>query len=167
MVWDIQKLFRHHAKDIARSLRRRGLTAEMAADLTQDTFLRVLSSPPRDDAAHHNPKAYLYQVSRNLSINHIRRERLVERVELDDEAFAQLAEPLPSPETIVHDRQRLKLVEAALAELPARTRTAFEMHRLGDHTISEVARELDLSVTRTWTLIRDAYRHIVMRTENL
>ncbi len=117
--------------------------------------------------AGHNPRAYLYQVSRNLSINHARRERLANTVDLGEEAVAQLVDPSPSAETVVYDRQRLKLTEMALAELPDRTRIAFELHRLGDRTISDVAAEIGLSTTRTWALIRDAYRHIVIRTAGI
>ncbi len=166
-MWDLQSLFRKHARDIDRFLRRRGHNPETAADLTQDTFLRMLTAAPEEDAVHHNPKAYLYQVSRNLSINHARRERLANTVDLSDDAFVQFADPSPSAETVIYDRQRLKLTAAALAELPERTRIAFELHRLGDRTISDVAEELGLSTTRTWALIRDAYRHIVARTAGI
>lgn len=95
MAWDIQALFRRHAKDITRSLCRRGLSEETAADIMQDTFVRVLTAVPSDGAAVQNPKAYLYRVSRNLSINHHRRERLVEMLNLDDEAFGEIADPAP------------------------------------------------------------------------
>lgn len=140
---------------------------ETAADITQDTFVKVLASPPADTAKSHNPKAYLYQAARNLGIDHHRHECLLVRVDLSDEDFAAIADPSPSSETIVYDRQRLKLVEAALAELPRRVREAFELHRLGGHTISEVARQLDMSTTRTWVLIRDAYEHIENRLSGL
>lgn len=166
-MWDLQSLFIKHAREIDRFLRRRGHSPETAADLTQDTFLRILTAVPDEGTADHNPKAYLYQVSRNLSINHARRERLVGTVDLSEDAVAQFADPSPSAETVVYDRQRLKLTEAALGELPERTRVAFELHRLADRTISDVAQELDLSTTRTWALIREAYRHIVTRTAGI
>lgn len=166
-MWDLQSLFIKHAREIDRFLRRRGHSPETAADLTQDTFLRILTAVPDEGTADHNPKAYLYQVSRNLSINHARRERLVSTVDLSDDAVAQYADPAPSAETVVYDRQRLKLTEAALGELPERTRVAFELHRLADRTISDVAQELDLSTTRTWALIRETYRHIVTRTAGI
>ncbi|WP_112814279.1 sigma factor [Brucella pseudogrignonensis] len=66
MSWDIQELFRRHAKGIARSLRRRGLDPETAADLTQDTFVKVLASQPSNGTPGHNPKAYLYHVAGNF-----------------------------------------------------------------------------------------------------
>lgn len=164
MSWDLHKLFRNHAAEIVRALRRRGLSADTAADITQEAFLRVLTLSPQEGTAIHNPKAYLHQVSRNLSINLQRRERLITMVELDDALAERIADPTPNAETIVYDRQRLLQTEAALFELPERTRNAFVLHRLGDHTIAEVAKHIGLSTTRTWALIRDAYRHIVMRT---
>jgi RNA polymerase sigma-70 factor (ECF subfamily) len=65
---------------------------------------------------------------------------------------------------IVNDRQRLAITRTALSELPERTRTAFELHRLRGWTISAVAAELGLSVSRAWTLIRDACDHIDVLT---
>jgi RNA polymerase sigma-70 factor (ECF subfamily) len=162
--WDFHKLFKEHAKEIARALRRRGLSEDAAADITQDTFLRVMTAAPKDGADVHNPRAYLHQVSRNLSINLQRRQQASPFVAADEETLVQVADLTPSPEATVHDRQRLKLIEAALKELPDRTRKAFELHRLDERTISDIAHELGISTTRAWTLIREAYRHIVMRT---
>lgn len=167
MSWDLHKLFVRHARDIAAALRRRGLTEETAADLTQDTFVRVLDSPPGKAASAHNPAAYLFRVARNLGVDHIRRERILTRVDLSPEDLAAIADASPSPERIVYDRQRLGLTRAALAELPQRTRAAFEMHRIDEMTIAEVAAELDLSVSRTWALIRDGYEHIDARLAGL
>lgn len=157
--WDIQNLFRRHANGIANSLRRRGLTAETAADLTQDTFVRVLVNPPAEKVQNSNPRAYLYRVSHNLRINHHHRESLVQMVELDE--AAAVADPAPGPERIVYSRQCLEMTNKALGELPERTRRAFEMHRLGERTIAEVAEELGISTTRAWALIRDGYRYLI------
>ncbi len=163
MSWDLHNLFRWNAAGLQRFLRRRGHSTETAADLTQDTFVRVLSSPPAVEAPVQNPAGYLFRVARNLSIDYARRERLVTFADLAPDAFAAIVDPSPSPETIVYDRQRLKLTEQALGELPARTREAFELHRLGGMTIADVAGILRLSPSRTWTLIRQAYEHIDAR----
>lgn len=165
MTWDIQHLFQRHASEIDRFLRRRGHNPETAADITQDTFVRVLASPPAGFADNFNPRAYLYRVSRNLSINHQRRERLIQTSGLGDEEIAQMADPRACVETTVHSRQCLAQTQCALSELPERTRRAFELHRLGERTISEVARELGLSVGRTWALIQNGYRHLLARVD--
>lgn len=158
MTWDFQNLFRRHAREIDRFLRRRGHNSEVAADLTQDTFVRLLTATPSNSAD--NPRAYLHRVAHNLSVDVRRRERRALNVYLPDDEIQQVADPAPSPEAIVYDRQRLLIVEKAMLELPEKTRRAFEMHRLGEKTMAEVAETLGLSTSRTWTLIRRAYRHL-------
>lgn len=166
-MWNIQKLFARHAREIDRFLRRRGHTPETAADLTQDTFLRVLATPPPETTANPNPRAYLFQVSRSLSSNHHRRERLIETMDLDGDEAMRAPDPAPSPEAIVYSRQCLQQTKHALDALPERTRRAFEMHRLGERTLAEVAQELGISTTRTWGLIREAYQHLLVRVGDL
>ncbi len=167
MSWDINNLFRRHATGMARSLRRSGINAEAASDLTQDAFLRVIANPPGQVTESHNPGAYLYRAVRNLGINHKRREALIQTVPFDDEEAVNIADPAPSPERIVYSRQCLAQTHQALSELPERTRQAFEMHRLGERTLAEVSEELGISTTRAWSLIRDAYRHLVVRVDTL
>lgn len=163
MGLDIRTLFQRYAKEISNTLRRKGATAENAADLTQEAFLRLLSVGSHTDVDHANPRALLHSIARNLRIDQQRRDRLMLKDDLADQDFAAIPDGKPSPETIVIDRQNLAIVAAALAELPDRTRRAFQMHRLGEKTISQIAGELDLSTTRTWTLIREAYLHVRAR----
>ncbi|TWF46516.1 sigma-70 family RNA polymerase sigma factor [Neorhizobium alkalisoli] len=162
MTWDINHLFRCHARGIANSLKRRGFKEDVASDLTQDAFVRVIAKQPTGSGQNHNPKAYLYQAARNLGINHRRREALIETVEIDT---VEIVDPAPSPERIVYSRQCLAQTYEALGALPERTRQAFEMHRLGERTTAEIAQELGISTTRAWCLIRDAYRHLVGQVE--
>lgn len=163
-MWDLKRLFQKHACDINRFLRKRGHRPDVAADLTQDVFLRMLTSAPpeRDD----NPRAYLRRVARNLSVDLYRREHLVEKADLPGDEYDGVPDPAPDPETIAHDRQRLAIANQALMELPERTRRAFELYRLGDMTIAEVAAELNLSVSRTWSLIHHAYQHLRIRLKD-
>lgn len=165
LSWDIQTLFRRHAKEIANSLRRRGLNEQTAADITQDTFVRMLAAAP--GGTDNNPRAYLFQVSRNLVIDHQRRQRTTAIADVSEKAFLSIADPTPSAETALYDKQRLAMSQAALAELPERTQRAFELHRLEGLTIAEVAPHVGLSTTQTWTLIRDAYRHIRSRLRDI
>jgi DNA-directed RNA polymerase specialized sigma24 family protein len=39
------------------------------------------------------------------------------------------------------------------------------MHRMDEMTIADVAEELGISTTRAWSLIRDAYRHLLGRVD--
>lgn len=164
MGWDLATLFRRHSHEITRFLRGRGLSEDAAADLTQDAFVRALSLRERDVD---NPRAFLFTVSRNLLVDHKRRERAAPIDDLPEEALLCVADPAPSAETVLYDRQRLLITEAALAELPERTRRAFQLHRFEGLTIAEAAPQVGLSTTQTWALIRDAFRHIRARLRDV
>jgi RNA polymerase sigma-70 factor (ECF subfamily) len=159
--WNVQSLFLRHARELTGALQRRGLSKETAADLTQDTFMRLITANPT--GKQDNPRAYLFRISRNLAADHYRRECSVPIEDISEAEFAAVPDPRPSAETALYDKQRLALSEAALAELPERTRRAFELYRLEEMTIAEVAEKIGLSTTRTWALIRDAYRHVRAR----
>jgi RNA polymerase sigma-70 factor (ECF subfamily) len=165
VAWDVQELFRRHAREIARALRRRGLPEDVAADLTQDTFLRVLANAPADVVQNHNPRAYLFEISRNLSINHFRRQAIDPTIDVDDDTMVRIADPSPSAEAVVYSRQMLKRIADALDELPHNTREAFILHRIDGMTIAEVGRKLGLSSTRAWELVHRAYKHLLARVD--
>lgn len=147
-----------YAGSIMRSLQRRGLSRETAEDLTQETFLRVLVAAPRDQVQSYNPRAYLFQVARNLMIDVMRHDKAVQWSSLDGDTGPAIADPAPLTETIVYDRERLELVAATLAELPAPVRRAFELHRLQGMSLARVGQEMGISTTRSWELIQTAYR---------
>lgn len=165
MAWDFQNLFRLHAGELVRFLRRRGVSEDTAADLTQDAFVRLLVANPLSD--NDNARAYLFRISRNLLIDHQRRQRVAPFQEVADEAVIAVADARPSAETVIYDQQRLAIVAAALAELPERSRKAFLLHRLAERTLTEIGPEVGLSTTQTWTVIRDAYRHIRHRLKDV
>ncbi|NPD17301.1 sigma-70 family RNA polymerase sigma factor [Xinfangfangia sp. D13-10-4-6] len=167
MAWDIHGLFQRHSRGISRALRRRGLDAETAADLTQDTFVRTLAAGPDNDAADHLKQAYLYRVARNLWVNHTKREALLVSVPWDDPQAVTAQACAPDTETIVANREHLHLVTALLETLPERQRRAFLLHRIHNLPMARIAEELGISTTRTWELIRETYRLIVLRTGGL
>ncbi|HEY8259871.1 MAG TPA: RNA polymerase sigma factor [Methylosinus sp.] len=165
--WDLSNLFRRYNADLTMALRRRGLSSDAAADIAQETFLRVLTVGSRMGADREpdgdNPRGYLLRVARNLSIDLGRREGRSPFIGAAIDLFEATPDQAPSQEARLSDRQKLAAVAAALDELPERTRRAFEMHRLGERTLAEIAEALGLSVSRTAALIKDAYHHIRSR----
>lgn len=57
---------------------------------------------------------------------------------------------------LLAQQDEVLLIAAALAQLPERTRVAFEMHRLGGHTLQQIAAELDITAGMAHQLIRTA-----------
>ncbi len=144
MAWDLHSLFRKHSKEIIRSLRRRGVAAETAADITQDAFVRLMSTQTSVEAIA-NPRAFLFQVSRNLSIDLERRQRVLPFVSNPDEVLGLVVDESPTPEQVLLSRQELAIVQAALDALPDGPREAFLARLVDGKTFDEIGRTLSIS----------------------
>ncbi|MFX5710053.1 sigma factor-like helix-turn-helix DNA-binding protein, partial [Acinetobacter baumannii] len=80
-----------------------------------------------------------YRIVRNLALDWGRRLS-AERRRADGGAILDdIPASAASPEQAACDRDELRIVAAALAELPERTQRVFEMHRLDGRTLQEVA----------------------------
>jgi RNA polymerase sigma factor (sigma-70 family) len=138
----------------------------VAEDIVQDAYLRLARPAGGSDQPIANPLSYLYRIVRNLALDH-RRRAVAEGagVRLPELVHA-LAAPASTPEDELLHRQQLRLIAAALAELPERTRIAFEMHRLGGFTLQQIAGALGISVTLVHQLVRSAITHAAGRLDD-
>ncbi|TLP61959.1 sigma-70 family RNA polymerase sigma factor [Pseudomonas mosselii] len=134
-----------------------------AEDVVQEAWLR-LSSQPLDAEIRH-PASYLYRIVRNLALDQTRRTATEKAQPGGDEILAELPASTASPEQSVSQQSELGAISRALEELPLRTRTAFEMHRLGGYTLQQVANHLEVSVSLVHQLVHDALRHCLERLE--
>lgn len=123
-------------------------------DIVQDTFINLMG--PSVSTEIKDEKAYLARIARNLAIDHRRQQRTF--VGLEDAELFALIDPTPSAEVAMADRQALLLTLDIIASLPVRTRKAFEMHRLGNQTLAEIARALGMSTAHAGRLVMDGYR---------
>ncbi|MBI6563604.1 sigma-70 family RNA polymerase sigma factor [Pseudomonas synxantha] len=140
----IGQLYSHHHGWLQGWLRRRLGNAADAADLAQDTFVRLLSSGLGEPLNFTTPRAYLATVANRLTLNLYRR-RSLEQAYLA--ALAQTPEDLaPSLEHQALVLEALDEIDQVLALLPAKTRQAFLMSQLEGYTQEEIASRLGLSV---------------------
>src|SRR3990170_1302461 len=98
--------FRDNYRDLLRFLTRRTGDAERAADLAQDTYLKLAALSPASGEIR-NPRAYVYRVAGNLAIDTLRRDGRIAADFTFLEAGNVVADPTPSPETRVIAQQRL------------------------------------------------------------
>src|SRR6478609_6694561 len=120
---DVATLFRLHQKEVQGFLRKRGISPELAADLTQEAFLRLLSAP--SDGSIKNTAAYLFRTAANLSVDWSRRQKHLPMVSDPDAALATVVDDAPSVERQVISRQELAILQIALDEIPAAVRFVF------------------------------------------
>lgn len=148
--------FRENYHELVRYLTRRTGDAERAADVAQDTYLRLATLSPGNIDVE-NPRAYVYRVAGNLAIDALRREGRLGR----DFTFiaADEIDPDPSPEAYALARERVRLLEAALDELPPNPRAALLLNRVEGLTFAEIADRLGVSESMIAKYIARALRH--------
>lgn len=122
-------------------LRKKLGCSDVAADLAQDTFLRLLGR--YDGFSLREPRAYLTSIANGLLIDHWRRQE-VERAWLDC-LRAQPEVLAPSPEDRALAIESLCRIDAMLARLPEKVRRAFLMAQLQGMVYREIAEELGVS----------------------
>lgn len=119
--------------------------SDQAADLAQDTFVRILSR--REDLRRdtlRKPRAFLRVIAHGLLIDHYRR-RDVERAFL--RALAALPEGVTvSPEDREILLETLQQIDAALGNLPPPARRAFLLSQVDGLTYPEIAARMNVSV---------------------
>jgi RNA polymerase sigma-70 factor (ECF subfamily) len=139
---DIAALFRLHQKELQGYLRKRGASPELAADLTQEAFLRLLAAPT--DISLQNASAYLFRTATNLSVDWARRQRFLPMAADQDAALATAIDDAPSAERLIISRQELAVLQAALDTVPSAVRFVF-FARLDGMTFAEIGRKLGIS----------------------
>ncbi len=146
----VHTLYRDHHPWLQGWLRRKLGDTFDAADLAQDTFVRLLTAPatqaigPAAESVLREPRAYLATVARRLLINHVRRQSL-EQAYLA--ALAALPEPqAPSPEQQLVILQALQEVDAMLDGLPQKVRAVFILSQIDGLTYAEIADELQIGL---------------------
>jgi RNA polymerase sigma-70 factor (ECF subfamily) len=136
-VGDLEYIVRQHSPALVRTLTLVVLDRELAADIAQETFLRLYT---HWDTVSRHPDlvAWLYRVALNRAKDYrrswARAARLVERLG-NTMASAQGSRPW-EPET-----EFLSI----LTNLPQRQRAATALHYVGDLSVPEVARVMGIS----------------------
>ncbi|MEN5314776.1 sigma-70 family RNA polymerase sigma factor [Pseudomonas koreensis] len=138
----VESLYHDHNRWLTGWLRRRLGCPESAADLAQDTFIRVLSA--REPALITEPRAFLTTLAKRVLFNHYRRQDL-ERAYL--ETLAQMPEmTAPSEEDKAIILQTLIELDQLLDGLPRPVKRAFLLAQVDGLTYPQIAAELNISV---------------------
>lgn len=155
----LHTLYFDHSSWLHGWLWRRLECRDTAADITQDTFVRLLRQDVEKDSLR-EPRAFLTQVARGLVINHWRRCD-IERACL--EALAHLpASEAPSPESCQLVMESLYQIDSALQALPDPVRCAFLMAQLEGIKYKDIAQRLEVAEITVKRYIKRALVHCMM-----
>lgn len=155
---DVESLYTGHHRWLRSWLRRQLHCSESAADLAQDTFMRVIAA--RNASQILEPRVYLATVARRVMVDYFRRSAL-ERAYL--EAIAGMPEPVQisvEERTIVIET--LCEIDAMLDALGEKPRQAFLMSQLDGLTYQEIAERMNLSVSSIKKYMARAIEHCLL-----
>lgn len=144
----LQLLYTHHHGWLQDWLRRKLGDAADAADVAQDTFMRILTAPEhiaekKSGWQLQEPRAYLTVVAKRLVANLYRR-RALEQAYLDSLALMpDLSAPSPEHRLVI--LETLQQIDSMLAGLPAKVRAAFLLAQLEGMTYAQIAQQLQTS----------------------
>lgn len=141
--FSLSQLYGQHHPWLLRWLRGKLSCTDHAADLAQDTFVKLLATPGEPALTLREPRAYLTTVARRLLIDHYRRQSL-EQAWLA--TLAQLPAPTaPSAEERLLILETLHQIDAMLDGLGAKVRTAFLLSQLEGMAYADIAARLQVS----------------------
>ncbi len=152
---EVTRLYNDHNVWLQGWLRRKIGNHWDAADIAQDTFMRVLTKP--SISGLREPRAYLTFIAKHLMVDFFRRADL-ERAYLAD--LMLLDEALqPSPEERLSVMQSLQAIDKMLDGLTPKTRVAWLYSRLDGLTHAEIATLLGVSTPRVRQYLANAAKH--------
>lgn len=106
-------------------LRQNWHNASDIADLRQEVYARVFEAAQQK--IPDNPKRFLLTSARNLLIDRVRREQVVPMESFADFDSLGIAADEPEPDHQLIEREDIRRLEAALEQLPPRTRAAIAL----------------------------------------
>jgi len=146
-MWDheeadafIETLFAKHHNEIYAYLVRMLREPELAADLTQDAFVKAYKNYETLEKAE-NARAWLYQIAHRVALDEIRRRKIIRFFPWSGESRGAS----PSAEHVVMDAHLSGDMQRALARIPERQRAALLLAEVHDLTGVELAAALGVS----------------------
>ncbi|MDD2802461.1 MAG: RNA polymerase sigma factor [Methylococcales bacterium] len=139
---DLLAAFLHHQKELLQFLTYKVNCSETAADLVQETYLRVARYPDESEVA--NKRAFVFRIADNLALDHL---RSVARQQSRDGGLVteDIVCIKPEPDSILAGQQQMALFEELIYELPPQCRKVFLMCRVEGKSYSEVSTELGIA----------------------
>ena len=146
-MWDheeagafVETLFAKHHNEIYAYLVRMLREPELAADLTQDAFVKAYKNYDTLQKPE-NARAWLYQIAHRVALDEIRRRKIIRFFPWTGESPGSS----PSAEHLVMETHLSGDMQRALARIPERQRAALVLAELHDLTGVELAAALDVS----------------------
>ena len=136
----VEGVFAKHHGEIYAYLVRMLRDGELAADLTQDAFVKAYKNYDTLEKDE-NARAWLYQIAHRVALDELRRRKIVRMIPWTGESHGAA----PSAERLAMDLRLSGPLERALARIPERQRAALILAEIHDLTGLELASAMGVS----------------------
>jgi RNA polymerase sigma factor (sigma-70 family) len=145
----LDTLYRAHAEKLFRTVHRITRNREDAEDAVQDALLRAFLHR-KDFNGRSTLSKWLTQIGINSALMILRKKRnsreiLPHSVGVDG-TLLEVPDSAPNPEIRCAEREREKFLQDAITGLRPRLRHTLEFHTLQDHSLTETAAQVGISV---------------------
>ncbi|HEX7814299.1 RNA polymerase sigma factor [Dyella sp.] len=157
----VRALYEAHHRALVAFLHARLQSAADAQEVAQEVYVKLLAM---GDLSHvDSPRAFLFRMASNLSLDHLRKRavRAATPTDVPQDAWHES----PVPEQHASAIQQWSVVSQALRELPAKTSRAFVMHVIEGRDFAAIAQAMKLSERMVRYHVSHAMAHCRERIE--
>lgn len=158
---DVERLFREHNTALLRFISAKIGSEQEAREIAQEAYVHLLQLNHPEAVSF--LRAFLFKTAANLAIDRLRqrgrRTHVASMAEVDFAVFEL------SPERQVSGEQDLAVIGSAVAQLPAKCRQAFLLHRVYEIEIDEIAERMGIGACMVRRYIARGLEHIRYRLD--
>ncbi len=161
-------LYDRHRQRVYRTALAVTMDPEVAADVLQETFLRLHRFADRVDAGR-PLEPWLYRVTVNLAYSEMKRRRRWLRF-LEEMKARLVGEHWPGPQKLIEQDEEVRRVREAVASLPLAQRVVVVLYYLNELSLQEIAHVLEVpegTVKSRLHYARRALRQKLVQPEQL
>ncbi len=138
-------------EDLLRSwLNKRFSILDSVEDIIQESYIRTVKRNRINPLK--SPKAFLFSTAHNLSVDIIRRKRIVQFESLAEETTPYASNTKSIPDKLIQ-QEELNILNEAIQALPKKCRRVFTLRKVYGMSLKQIAEELGVSVKTVETQI--------------
>lgn len=143
---DVERLYADHAPRLRRYLLLKTRQPDLAADLAQECFARLMLRAQQQGVPE-NTLSYLFTVANHLLIDYRRNHHQSRTETMEHALLHEIVDQADGPDLLTESRQQLERLYTALADLPVRSRQVFQLCRFEGMSYKDAANHLNISTS--------------------